>query len=124
MSQILLTVAIATAVLLVTSIGALLAWGLTGGDGDSDSPVLTALGLLVLLGAVYNVVTTAAAFDVIDPVRWWLMWAAPAAALAGMALSVRRESPGRADDLGVGLALCSSLGLPALLVLVAGGTAL
>lgn len=119
MSTALHVAALVIAVLSVPTIGALTAWGLAGGDGEQHNPVLLASAALVGFGSVYNAVTCWTAFWGLSDWRWWLMLAAPAAGVLGLAVVGTDEGASLRDWL-VGIALQLVLAVPALLLLVAG----
>ena len=80
---------------------ALLAWGLSGGDGKAESFFHGMLAVLVLVGGVYTVIECLRALHGIDTSRWVLMWLLPAVTLTAVLLpdgtaaegSVRRRLP-------------------------------
>jgi cytochrome bd-type quinol oxidase subunit 2 len=118
----LLFLAIAVAVLNVPTLATLLAWGLTGGDGEERNPVVGISGMLVFVGAVYAVGAAWLALDGVARWQWWLMWLAPVAGTVGVLGSgaeLDTEHPRRGVVLGLGLVLV--LAAPALLVLLGGG---
>jgi NO-binding membrane sensor protein with MHYT domain len=87
-------------------------WGLAGGDGEPENPVVAILALIVGIGSLYVVGTAAAAFGGLPEWRWALMWVPAVAGLLGVALSSQRTVGALAAEL--------LLGLPALLLLLAG----
>ncbi len=122
MPVLLLALAILVAVVSVPTVAGMTAWGLSGGDGSPDTPVLGVLGAVVGFGGLYNAVTSWLAVFGIDAWQWLLMWAAPAAALTGLLLSLgelRRDDVTPADVL-VGVAIPIALAVPAALVWAAG----
>ena len=112
MSTALQVAALLVAVACLPTITLFTVWGLAGGDGEPDNAVVAVLGLVVGVGSLYAVGTAAAAFDGLPTWRWALMWVPAVAGLLGVALSPRRTLGALAAEL--------LLGLPALLVLLAG----
>ena len=112
MSTALQVAALLVAIACLPTITLFTVWGLAGGDGEPDKAVVAILGLIVGAGSVYVVGTSAAAFDGLPTWRWALMWVPVGAGLLGVALSSQRTLGALAAQL--------LLGVPALLVLLAG----
>jgi hypothetical protein len=114
--------ALVIAVVLLPTVALMTTWGLTGGDGEPENAFVAILGLLVGLGALYNVAACVLAFDGLADWQWTLTLVAPGAGLLGMALSTNVDESASRGDWIVGLGLQLSLALPALLLWLAGST--
>lgn len=112
MSTALQVAAVVVAVACLPTITLFTVWGLAGGDGEPDNAVVAVLGLVVGAGSLYVVGTAVASFDGLPTWRWALMWTPVVAGLLGVALSSQRTLGALAAEL--------VLGVPALLVLLAG----
>ena len=122
MSTGLLILALLIAVVSVPTVAGMTAWGLAGGDGEPDTPLLGILGAVVGWGAVYNVVASWLAFFDMSAWQWWLMWAPPVAGLLGLLLSVPSWRRGASSvlDVLVGVAMQLALAVPAALIWASG----
>ena len=119
MSTALHVAALVVALLCIPTIGGLTAWGLAGGDGVQDNPLLVVLALLVGFGSIYTAVTCWTAFWGLSDWRWWLMFVPPAAGFVGLVYAGSDEVESTQDWV-IGAALQLVMAIPALLLLAAG----
>jgi hypothetical protein len=113
--------ALLLALLCVPTVAGLTAWGLAGGDGTPETPLLGVLALLVGAGSLYNaLICYLALFGDRQPWQWWLMWVAPVAGAVGLALAARtdpsEDGATSATDVLVGLGMQAVVGVPAVLL--------
>ncbi len=118
----LVVIALVVAAVSVFTVAGMTAWGLGGGDGTPDTPLLGVLSVLVSTGSIYNAVTCwLAVFEGLAAWQWWLMWVAPVAGAVGLWLGARLEAsedaePVPTSDVVIGLGLQAVVAVPAVLL--------
>lgn len=122
-STLLVGTAVLVALVNVPTSAGLLAWGLSGGDGEPRNPAHTALALLLVLGALAAVGGAFAAFDGLTAARWATMWVAPAVALGAVLLVDDGLEEYSLSDRLTALWMPAGLAVPPVLVRLAGAVA-
>lgn len=122
MTTLVLVVAVLVALVNIPTCAGLLAWGLSGGDGEPDSLAHTVLAVLLILGALAAVAGAFAAFGGLSTLRWASMWVAPGVAvLAVLVVDHGLEYPLR--ERLAALWMPAGLAVPPALVWLAGAVA-
>ena len=119
MSAVLVTTALVVALVLVPTIAAITAMGLSGGDGEPRNALLAVLGAIVGYGSIYTAITCFTAFwGGVPAWRWWLTLLPLAAGLLGVLMSGDEPEDTSWSDRVLGVSVQLALGIPAALLLV------
>jgi hypothetical protein len=118
----LLVCATLVALVNIPTCAGLLAWGLSGGDGEPRNPAHAVMALLLMLGALAAVAGTFAAFGGLSTLRWASMWVAPVVAV-GAVLLVDDGLEHRLSERLTALWMPAGLAVPPVLVRLAGAVA-